>query len=309
MERGKNISLSCSEPDLAFVGTHHWNEQNKQFRWGPFFSPFPMMQLPGSVRWDTITVYPYKDEDDSTVKAIAKDDKICEGNNNLLCQGETIDKKIFITICKKAELKGYCEEIPVLKSEITGNNKEKQVPLTVINGDGKYFQLNQEKKLKNQQVAIGTQDSPDPTSMTHTHLYDSYYDVDNSVWQPLIKDGKAYNLLQSMKVPDDILVELYTKGASGKRDRKFGAYEGPLTVDRIDGNDVMSNLIHFIVIKYSPKKIAAEDTTAGGDQADVDPKAENHTMPNDAEPLVSLPEGPDNGDSTTDQNTLSNPEP
>eukprot|EP00111_Clytia_hemisphaerica_P007568 TCONS_00021994-protein len=302
---GKNISLSCSEPDLAFVGTYKSGKQdiNKlDARWGPFFSPFPMMQLPGSVQWDSITVYPYKNEIDSTVAAIAKNDKVCNGDNNLLCQGETIDKKLFVTICKEAELKGYCEEIPVLKTEITAK-KEKTVQLTVINGNGIYGKI---KPLESM-YSIGTQKVPDETALIHTENFDSYYDVDNSIWQPMLKDSgkKAYNLLQSMKVPDDVMVELYTKEDSKKNKKMFGPYQGPLTVDRIDGNDVISNIIETIVIKSVSKEILPEDTASAGDQPDIEVQAEDPDMPNDAEPEgASAPTGSDIGESTTDPNTI-----
>ena len=189
---GKNISLSCSEPDLAFVGLY--KEGTENFRWGPFFSPFPMMQLPGSVRWSSIKVYPYKNEDESTVKALTDADKddVCKvkKENNLLCQEKTIDKKLFVTICKQAEMKGYCEEIPVLKDEITGTNTEKKVELIVVNGDGMYAEK-QKGTVKGKEYKtvqkIETEDEPKGTKMFEK-TFKSYHDVDNSLWVPKIED-------------------------------------------------------------------------------------------------------------------------
>ena len=43
------------------------------------------------------------------------------------------------------------------------------------------------------------------------------------------------NLLRSMKIPAGMIVELYNDFNAGGE--MFGPYEGPLTVDSVDGND------------------------------------------------------------------------
>lgn len=289
MWEGKNISISSSEPDLAFVGSfikaplNVDKELPTKVRWGPFFSPFPMTELPASTQWDTITVYQYKNDEESKVQKLEGDIN-CRGGNNYLCQSEVIDKKLFITICKQAEMKGYCEEIPVLKSQVAGD-KRKVVDLKMINGDGVY---GNDKSLTDQAHAT-TEEIPGATNADGfiTKKFDNYYVVDNSIWEPFIKDNHAYNLLQSMKVPDNLMVELYTEfGGKGKL---FGPYQGPITVDQIDGNDVLSDLIRSIVIRSSTKEPATEELPPEGSEPELSVEAENPNMPNNAEPSSEGP--------------------
>ena len=59
--------------------------------------------------------------------------------------------------------------------------------------------------------------------------------------------------MKSMKIPAGMVVELYTKFK--KDDKKeeeemFGPYEGPMTLDRVDGNDdETKSYIKSIVMK------------------------------------------------------------
>ena len=288
---GKNISISSSEPDLAFVASFFDPSLAKvtnkavNARWGPFFSPFPMMELPASTQWDTITVYKYKNDEESNIGPLKEDNSHCKAGNNYLCQSDIIDKKLFVTICKQAELKGYCEEIPVLKKELTPDGGGKKlVDLKMINGAGVYG------KVPLDETSFITADTEDkPGGKPNIKEFHNYYAVDSSIWKPLLwkpvavnGKKKARNLLQSMKVPDNILVELYTEfGGKGKL---FGPYQGPITVDRIDGNDVISNIIYSIVIKSSAKEVATEEMPPDGTEPELSEGAENLNMPNNAGP-------------------------
>lgn len=245
--KGKNISIASDEADLAFVGTGYVGTEFKKppnVRWGPFFSPRRMAELPGSATWDTITVYRYKIDAESDVKKQEDKGLFCNGGNNLLCQDDFIDKKLFVKICKKPELQGYCEEVPVIRSEIEGKPKGKVVNLKVING----YDLLSLISLTDY-AYVTTEKKPGKYKTTNLQ---SWNNIDNSIWMPIVKDKKASNLLKSMMVPEDVKVELYTEldGAG----EMYGPYKGPLTVDHVDGNDLLSNLIKSVVIKYSPKE-------------------------------------------------------
>ena len=122
----------------------------------------------------------------------------------------------------------------MLKKELTPDGGGKKlVDLKMINGAGVYGEVPLDE------TSFITADTEDkPGGKPNSKEFHNYYAVDSSIWKPLLwkpvavnGKKKARNLLQSMKVPDNILVELYTEfGGKGKL---FGPYQGPITVDRI----------------------------------------------------------------------------
>lgn len=210
-------------------------------RWGPFFSPRKMSYGCGSILWDSIKVYKYNNAEYKTPQGNPKpevlqeiDENLCKGseqNENLLCQKDHIDPSYFVTICKQPELKGYCEDIPAIKDKV--------VDLTRIN----VYMESEGKDISGKDLSKYEVDDV-------KRFFDDT--LDDCIWIPRREigvNGKvAENLLQSMKIPEGIVVELYTeRSATGMM---FGPYVGPMTVDKVDGNTSMGTIIRSIKIMF-----------------------------------------------------------
>ena len=238
---GKPVAVSTDETDVAY--TAHKTITNKKeelkIRWGPFFGPLKMEVGCGSMFWDEIKFYRYKskamtDEEQAKVKPVIDSD-LCKGKN-ILCDDKVIDTSYFLKICKEQGLKGYCQEIPLIKGQV---NKK------II--DLKRIGINIQQTMDTDTTSTDVSNDVDVikkiprTPSKGGQSLKVYNDeVDDCVW--FKRDAtttfslEKVNLLRSMKIPDGMIVELYDD-FNGEGEM-FGPYEGPLTVDRVDGNDV-----------------------------------------------------------------------
>lgn len=246
--KGNYISLASKEPNLAFIGSASIKtKEGKQMmiRWGPFFSPRKMSQACGSALWDGVTVFRFKDSDTSPIGK-QTDADFCKGDNNILCQDGVIDKSFFITICKQPELRGYCEEIPLIRGKAT-----KVVPLTRVNGHIEIEGVDKTHAVEELGLEVITMENNKRIDGKYTKEYPFNEKVDDCIWMPRrvihkVKNYEMKNLLASIKIPAGLSVELYTgKNGDGQL---FGPYDGPVIVDRIDGNDFSENIINSIKI-------------------------------------------------------------
>ena len=236
--QGKPIVVATEETDIAFTAhrTATIDKVEYKFRWGPFFGPLKMEHGCGSIFWDEIKFHQFKsksmeDKEQLTVKPVT-DAESCKGNT-ILCQDKVIDKSFFLKICKEQELKGYCQEIPIIKGQQI--NRAITIDLTRI---GVYIENDKGKDVSSDLDAISKVPRITSKGGESKMTYDDK--VDNCNWFQRdegagIGKKEKVNLLRSMKIPKDMLVELYTD-YDGKG-TMFGPYEGPLTVDRVDGND------------------------------------------------------------------------
>ena len=229
--RGKPIVVATEEIDIAYTAyrTATIDTVQYEFRWGPFFGPLKMEHGCGSIFWDKIKFHRFKskymeDKEQLTVNPVT-DPESCNGDN-ILCQDKVIDKSFFLKICKEQELKGYCQEIPIIKGQQI--NEDITVDLTRI---GVYIENDKGDDVSSDLDLI--KEIPRVTSKAEESDRDYNEKVDNCIW--LNRDEKMVNLLRSMKIPNEMLVKLYTD--YGGRGTMFGPYIGPLTVDRVDGND------------------------------------------------------------------------
>lgn len=255
--KGNYFSVASEEADLAFVGTAEVATKSKKklkIRWGPFYSPREMKILCGSALWEKITVYRYKNTEDSDApkqKAPKDDPNFCK--DNLLCGDDVINKQLFVKICKEPNMRGYCEEVPFVEKE-----KKKVVDLTRINMniqmDGKdvthedlsneYVKMDANKKLEGEDKENKKYDEKvDDCNWIPRNSRDSILRFWENSWK---------NLLQSMKIPKDITVKLYTE-LKGKG-VMYGPYVGPVSVHRVDGNMKDSSIIKSMEIIYEPRK-------------------------------------------------------
>jgi len=234
---GKPIAVGTDETDIAYTAhkTVEISSTNEKFKitWGPFFGPINKELGCGSILWENIKFYRYKSKEMTTAEQAQvtrqTDPNLCANPGNLLCDDKVIDKSYFLKICKDKSLKGYCQEIPLIKGQ--ANNKV--IDLKRI---GVFIEKIQGTLARGSDVS----NNPEILKKIEKTAYDD--EVDDCVW--FQRDSKVstnhqekVNLLRSMKIPDGMIVELYTEfGATGEM---FGPYEGPLTVDRVDGNDIV----------------------------------------------------------------------
>jgi len=220
------ISLGSNETDLAIIAEGEVKIKDTTYKmiWGPFFSPFKMALGCGSINWNKISTYRYNSLGSDEIVNKIQDPKLCY-DDNLLCQPEMIDKSFFVTICKQPEMKGHCHDIPLIKGR-----------------DSKVFDL----KYLGVRII-------DPLNKDITDVQSYNEKIDDCVWTTRVSGPKVYrernnwvNLLESMKIPMGLKVFLYTD--YGSRGDVFGPYTGPITVDKIDGNDDKSTIIKSIKI-------------------------------------------------------------
>ena len=173
------------------------------------------------------------DKEQAKVQPVTDPD-LCKGEN-ILCDDKVIDTSYFLKICKEQGLKGYCQEIPLIK----GQANDKIIDLKRIG-------INIQKTTGTHSTSTDVSNDPDvfkkiPRITSKGGESSKVYNdkVDDCLW--FERDAKGtyrmekVNLLRSMKVPDGMIVELYDD-FNGEGEM-FGPYEGPLTVDRVDGND------------------------------------------------------------------------
>jgi hypothetical protein len=239
--KGRPISIASQEKDLAItaMATVKIGGEDYKIRWGPFFSPYIMEEGCGSVLWEKIRTERYKSaditEEEQRKVSVLTNTEMCKGHN-LLCQDKVIDKSFFLKICKEPELKDRCHYIPLIKGEAS-----KTIDLKRI---GVYIEK-------------GTQDVSD-TDLSDKNvdaLKKAYNDeLDDCNWftrqVKSINSKERLNLLESMKIPNGLSVELYTE--FGGQGEMFGPYDGPVTVDKVDGNDMVSSVIKSIKIIERP---------------------------------------------------------
>ena len=236
----KPIAVSTDETDIAYTAHKIFKikKEELKIRWGPFFGPLKMEKGCGSMFWEEIKFYRYKskamtDKEQAEVKPVT-DPELCKGKN-ILCDDKVIDTSYFLKICKEQGLKGYCQEIPLIK----GQANDKIINLTRIG-------INIQQTMGTHTTSTDVSNDPDvikkiPNSDKKFFDKNTAYDdkVDDCIW--FERDAnraftkEKVNLLRSMKVPDGMIVELYSE--MDGRGEMFGPYEGPLTVDRVDGND------------------------------------------------------------------------
>ena len=90
--------------------------------WGPFFGPIKMEKGCGSIFWDELRFYRYKSsklqeaEQNAFNEAQHPGFKI-EPDIELFKKTDIIDKSYFLKICKEKSLKGFCQEIPLVKGQ------------------------------------------------------------------------------------------------------------------------------------------------------------------------------------------------
>ncbi|XP_066934644.1 uncharacterized protein [Clytia hemisphaerica] len=244
---GKFISLGTDEKDIAYTAHKTYtkgsgaNAETITVRWGPFYGAIKMTPACGSVFWDKIKFHRYKShdmtEEEQRKVTTVNDPEFCKGDN-LLCQDKVIDKSYFLTICKEQEMKGHCQEIPMIKGE--ANNK-----IIDLKRLGVYIESKKGATVTN------LSDKNDPTiakmpskkytskgkfDMVERDFNEEFDECDWWVTAETQRNIVKYtNLLMSMKIPDGVTVELYTSWNAGGE--MFGPYDGPMTVDRVDGND------------------------------------------------------------------------
>jgi len=229
---GKPIAVGTDETDIAYTAHKTVVSGNDKFkiRWGPFFGPMKMGPGCGSIFWENIKFHRYKSKSMTTAEqgevTIPTDGDLCAGRN-ILCDNKVIDKSYFLKICKSQSLKGYCQEIPLIK----GQANDKVIDLKRI---GVFIE-----KISGT-LSRGSDESNNEKVLEKIDGTGYNDAVDDCVW--FRRDDKVsgnheekINLLRSMKIPAGMIVELYNDFNAGGE--MFGPYEGPLTVDSVDGND------------------------------------------------------------------------
>ena len=236
--KGNYISFGSNETDIAYSGEATVESNKKKYKiiWGPFFSPRKMAPGCGSNKWDRIRIYRYKsfntpEEVQKEIKPV-EDPLFCTGEN-LLCKDDVITKSFFITICKQPEMKGHCQDIPLIKGKV----KSKVVDLKLL--DVRIHEVNKEKGKPDKYKDVT--DSIDVVADEKAGTIKLPFNdkIDECVWitrasNTAFKEKKV-NFLQSMKIPEGLQVFLHTDyGAKGQ---SYGPYIGPITLDKVDGNE------------------------------------------------------------------------
>lgn len=239
--KGKPISIASNEKDLAFTAraTVKIGGEEYKVRWGPYFSPYIMEQGCGSVLWEKIRTERYKSaditEEEQRKVSVLVNPELCKGNN-LLCQDKVIDKSFFLKICKEPELKDRCHYIPLIKGEASKTVDLKRIGMYIEKGGHDVTNIDLSEK------------NVDALKKAYND------DLDDCNWftrkKKTYNEKESLNLLQSMKIPNRLSVELYTD--YGARGEMFGPYDGPVTVDKVDGNDEVSSVIKSIKIIERP---------------------------------------------------------
>ena len=234
---GTPIAVSTEEIDVAFTAHKKIIEKKETMTvtWGPFFGPIKMEKGCGSIFWDELRFYRYKSsklqeaEQNAFNEAQHPGFKI-EPDIELFKKTDIIDKSYFLKICKETSLKGFCQEIPLVKGQ--ANN---------IIIDLKHIGIAFKKGTSVKTVNLPKKISRDTSKGKYSSKI--HAENDECIWdEQREKDGtmiERINLLRSMKIPDGITIELYNEyakvGGEAAGDM-FGPYKGPLAVDRVDGN-------------------------------------------------------------------------
>ena len=238
---GTPIAISTEEIDVAFTA-HKKIEKKGDYTWGPFFGPIPMGKGCGSIFWDELRFYRYKSSKLPEAEQKAFNQSFLptfniENNLELSNNKGITDKSYFLKICKEKSLKGFCQEIPLVKGQANNN---------VINlkhvGIG--FEPDKTKGKTKGSIIEKLKKIFRETSKGKESWKEHTKNNDECIWNEgeefhLTSPNEKINLLRSMKVPNGMTVELYNEyNATGD---VFGPYEGPLTVDRVDGNGAFAD--------------------------------------------------------------------